>query len=390
MVRFSSRLPLDLRPNRLAHAREQVGLPRYDLTNTNPTTCGIPYPGDILSGLADAAALVYRPDPLGPAAARRAVAEEYRSLGIEVEPDRIVLTASTSEAYGLLLRLLTDPGDSMLAPIPSYPLFDIIGRLDSVAVVQYPLDPGAGWRLAPGALIDPPRRCRMVVAVHPNNPTGSLVHREDADTMVSLCSDRGMALVVDEVFLPYPLASGPAPTPGFASSEGCLCFTLGGLSKWIGMPQLKLGWIVVGGPETIRSEALERLSHIADAYLSVNTPVALAAPRLLREGRTIRQAISDRCRHNLETLTELAGSVPSICADAPQGGWSAVLRFPDVIDEESLCVRLLSEHGVAVHPGFFFDFPGGSWLVLSLLPPVDEFREGVRLILETIDELTSP
>jgi alanine-synthesizing transaminase len=326
---------------------------------------------------------VYRPDPRGPVEARRAVAAEYQLMGIEVDPDRIILTASTSEAYGLLLRLLADPGDSILVPAPSYPLFEIIGRLDSVKLVQYPLDPDSGWRID----IKAASACRAVVVVHPNNPTGSYVDPDDAATIVTLCRDRRMALIVDEVFLPYPLGKR-RPSPGsFASTRDCLCFALGGLSKWIGLPQLKLAWIVVGGPEDEASEAIDRLSHISDTYLSVCTPVGLATPQLLEDGRSIRRAITDRCVENLDTLRSLAASSPAITLAEPAGGWSSVLRYPKVIDEESLCIRLLTEHGVAVHPGYFFDFPTGGWLVLSLLPAPKIFEEGVRKILMTISEL---
>jgi len=399
MATFSRRLPLDLRPNRLARARERSGPPPFDLTNSNPTRCGLPYPRDLLRGLTDPEALVYSPDPRGPEKTRRAIAAEYRSMGIEVDPDRIILTASTSEAYGLLFRLLADPGDSILVPAPSYPLFELIARLDAVELVGYPLDAETEWRIDIDALArtshrvslgEPPSRCRAVAVVHPNNPTGSYVHPHDADTIVSLCSDRRLALIVDEVFLPYPLGAPHPPPESFAATRGCLCFALGGLSKWVGLPQLKLAWIVIGGPEDEASEALDRLCHISDTYLSVSTPVALATPQLIEDGRSIRRAITDRCVDNLDTLKSLAVASPPITLAEPAGGWNAVLRFPNVIDEESLCIRLLAEHGVAVHPGYFFDFPTGGWLVLSLLPKPEVFEEGVRRIFDVINKLTHP
>jgi aspartate/methionine/tyrosine aminotransferase len=372
----------------LARAREESGPPPFDLTNSNPTRCGLAYPNDILDGLADRDALVYRPDPRGPEKTRRAIAAEYRSMGINVDHDRIVLTASTSEAYGLLLRLLADPGDSILVPAPSYPLFELIGRLDAVELVEYPLDVETEWRIDVDALGELPGRCRAIALVHPNNPTGSYVHPDDAATIVTLCRDRRLALIVDEVFLPYPLRKQQPRHGSFAATRDCLCFALGGLSKWVGLPQLKLAWIAIGGPEGDAAEALDRLCHISDAYLSVSASVALATPQLLEDGRSIRRAISDRCVENLHTLKSLAAASASTTLAEPAGGWNAILRYPKVIDEESLCIRLLSEHGVAVHPGYFFGFQTGGWLVLSLLPPPEIFGEGVRRILDVITDLT--
>jgi aspartate/methionine/tyrosine aminotransferase len=384
MVTFSRRLPADLRPNRLSRAREEHGPPEYDLTVTNPTLCDLQYPGDLLGCLDDPAATVYQPDPRGPEAARSAIAAEYERWGGHVDPERIVLTASTSEAYGLLLRLLADPGDSILVPSPSYPLFEMLGRLDSAELTVYPLDPDAGWRMAAGAVVRAPDRCRMAVAVHPNNPTGSLVHPDDGAALVALCRDHEMALVVDEVFLPFVFDASSPPVTSFASTAGCLCFALGGLSKWVGLPQVKLAWIVVSGPDDAASEALDRLCHIADAYLTVSSPVALAAPRLLEAGRPVRRAIRDRCAANLAVLTTLADSKPSVTVTVPEGGWSAALRYPAVVDEEVLCLQLLEQLDVDVQPGFFFDFPGSGWLVVSLLPPPHLFEEGVRRILRFI------
>jgi aspartate/methionine/tyrosine aminotransferase len=386
MVDFSRRLPEDLRPNRLAAAGERYGPARYDLTVSNPTLCGLPYPGDLLHGLGDEGALRYRPDPKGPEEARRAIAGQYASWGADVDPDRLVLTASTSEAYGMLFRLLADPGDSILVPTPSYPLFEQLARLDAVELTRYRLDPESEWRIARESLAPVDDRCRAVAAVHPNNPTGSHVHPADADTLAALCRDRRMALIADEVFLPYCFEYEAGPTT-FASRSDCLGFTLGGLSKWVGLPQLKLAWIVVGGPDRDAADALERLEHIADAYLSVSTPVAMATPGILESGRSIRHSIAARCRDNVLALCSLAAGTPSVDLCRPAGGWSAVLRYPAVVDEESLVLRLLTERGVAVHPGFFYDFPTDGWLVLSLLPPPDIFREGITRLLELIADL---
>jgi aspartate/methionine/tyrosine aminotransferase len=223
-----------------------------------------------------------------------------------------------------------------------------------------------------------------VVVVHPNNPTGSFVHPDDATELVSLCHQHGWALIADEVFLPFPLAPVPGSDRSFAATNGCLTFTLGGLSKSVGLPQAKLAWIVVSGPPSLTCEAMERLDHVADTYLSVSTPVALAAESLLEAGRSVHAAISARCRANLGSLGELVAGTPAVTVLEPAGGWSVVLRVPTVIDEETLTLRLLEEHRVAVFPGYFFDFPAAGYLVLSLLVPEGVFTAGVERVLEVV------
>jgi len=390
MVHRSRRIPRDLSLNRLAAARARIGRIPFDLTESNPTACGIAHPRDLLAGLADPRGLLYEPDPRGLWSARTAVATEYRRWGVEVDPDRIVLTASTSEAYAFLFRLLADHGDSILVPEPSYPLFEHLARLDGIEALPFGLDPDDGWRLDFEALEKDERKVRAVIVVHPNNPTGSFVHPEDRDRLTAMCRDRGWALIADEVFLPYPLDGGPGDGTSFAGIEGCLCFTLGGLSKSVGLPQLKLAWIVASGPDDEVENALEGLEYVADAYLPVSTPVALAAPSLLSKGATVREAIGARCRANLETLRRRAANRPSVEALPAGGGWSMVLRVPTILDDEELCLRLLEDGGVAVHPGFFFGFPGEGYLVLSLLPPARVFADGVRSLLDVLaDTLTS-
>jgi hypothetical protein len=382
---FSSRVPQDLRANRLTAARQRLGRVPFDLTVTNPTACDLPYPESLLEPLADPAALRYHPDPLGDRGAREAVAATYTGLGVDVDPDRVVLSASTSEAYSCLFRLLADPGDSFLVPTPSYPLFEHLLRLDALHGAPYRLDPDARWRVDLGSLGDAPATTRGLILVHPNNPTGSHVHPDDAVRLASLCAEQGWALVADEVFLPFPLRPHPGWDHTFAGRADCLTFTLGGLSKSVGLPQMKLAWTVVGGPEPEVVEALARLEHIADAYLSVATPTALAARRWLEMGGTVRAAINHRCRSNLDALLALAERLPAVRVDPPQGGWSAVLRVPTVVDEETLVLGLLERDGVAVFPGFFFDFPTEGWLVVSLLPPEELFAEGIRRLLATVE-----
>jgi aspartate/methionine/tyrosine aminotransferase len=387
MVRFSQRVPSDLRPNRLAQARARLGESGFDLTESNPTRCDLPYPDDLLQTLTDPSGLRYEPDPRGMATARQAIADWYRRAGIEVVPERIVLTASTSEAYSFLFRMLADPGDSILVPSPSYPLFDQLAGLDGVRPMHYALDPGDRWRIDPasvGAIRD---HCRVIVAVHPNNPTGSYVHPEDAGRLTGLCIDHELALIVDEVFLPYPLHGAGRGGRSFADTTACLTFTLSGLSKSIGLPQIKLAWIVTSGPQDEVEEALERLEYVADAYLSVNTPIAVALPELLRRCEPVRDAISTRCRENLARLHRLAAALPHVTVPPADGGWSAVLRIPNVVDEEDLVLELLEQHDVAVHPGFFFDFPADGFLVVSLLPPEPIFAEGVRRMFGCLEQL---
>ena len=380
----SRRIPRDLSVNRLAAARARMGEIPYDLTLSNPTACGIHHPPDLLQGLADPRGLRYAPDPRGPVPARTAVAMDYRQWGVEVDPDRMILTASTSEAYSFLFRLLADPGDSILVPTPSYPLFDHLARLDGIEARTFALDPEDGWRIDFSILERQGEDVRAVIVVHPNNPTGSFVHPEDRDRLAALCRDRGWAIIADEVFLPYPLDDNPGDDASFAGIHDCLCFTLGGLSKSVGLPQVKLAWIVASGPDDDVEAALEGIEYIADTYLPVSTPVALAAPQLLTEGAAIREAIRARCRANLEALRRLAADHPSIDVLPVGGGWSVVLRVPAVIAEEELGLRLLEGHGVAVHPGLFFGFPSEGFLVISLLPPEIVFNGGTSSCLDEI------
>jgi len=380
----SHRIPTDLGLNRLADTRARLGQIRFDLTLSNPTTCGFAYADELLRNLGNPKGLRYAPEAKGPLTARAAVAAEYHRWNVEVDPERLVLTASTSEAYSFLFRLLCDPGNSVLVPAPSYPLFDHLARLDDIRCETYRLEADACWRLDMAAIENAPHEVRAVIVVHPNNPTGSFVHPDDREALVTLCRDHNWALIADEVFLPYPLDGGPGADSTFAEVEDCLCFALGGLSKSLGLPQLKLAWIVMGGPNEAVASVSEGLEYVSDAYLSVSTPVALATPQLLANAAPLHKAIGDRCRVNLATLRALVSKHPAVSLHSVGGGWSAVLRVPAVVDEESLCLRLLEEHSVAVHHGDLFAFPNQGWLILSLLPTVEHFCEGARLILDTI------
>ncbi len=384
MPHRSRRIPVDLSLNRLAEARERIGEIPYDLTVSNPTACGFSYPETLLSPLAARRGLVYEPNARGLAVARAAVAGEYARWGVDADAQHIVLTASTSEAYSFLFRLFCNPGEQVLVPSPSYPLFDHLAKLDGVDATSYALDPEANWRIDFSALEDGSEAARAVIVVHPNNPTGSFIHPDDRQRLVDLCRHRGWALIADEVFLPFPLDGGPDSDVSFASVDDCLCCTLGGLSKSVGLPQLKLSWIVVTGPSELVEPVLEGLDYIADAYLSVSTPVALASPQILADAVPIREEIANRCQANLDALRRLASVHPEIDVSPIGGGWSAPVRVPSVIDEEDLCEKLLLERGVAVHPGRFFGFARDGWLVLSLLPPLEVFHRGVWSLFDAI------
>lgn len=381
---FSSRVPGDLEPNRLAQAvrrRRAAGTPIIDLTLTNPTATGIPYPASILDGLADPAALRYEPSALGLPSARAAIAREYERSGTKVAADRIVLTASTSEAYSLLFKLLCAPaGDAVMIPVPGYPLFDHLTRLDGVGSVPYRLEYHGRWGIAFDTVDSEwSDSVRGVVAVSPNNPTGSMLTDTEFNLLTERCAARDAALIVDEVFADYAIVPRPLlpPQPGC-----CLTFRLGGLSKSAGLPQVKLGWILVDGPEPLVRSAIDRLELVCDTYLSVSTPVQLSAPAMIAAGASVRAAILDRIRTNDSALRARAASYPSIDVLPCEGGWSAVLRVPSTRTEEDLVIELLERDDVLVHPGYFFDFAEESYLVVSLLPEPRTFLEGATRVME--------
>jgi aspartate/methionine/tyrosine aminotransferase len=385
---FSSRVPSDLSPNRLAAAVARVtagGGRLLDLTLSNPTRAGFDYPADLLGSFSDPACLVYDPAPLGSSAARAAVSRDYARRGLAVDPDRIALTASTSEAYSILFKLLCDPDDDVLVPAPSYPLFDHLTRLDAARVRPYRLDYHGAWRIdledLEAAFGD---RTRAVLVVSPNNPTGSFVQRDEVDAIARLCGDRA-ALVGDEVFGEYRLEGPGGAARSVLETRDALVFGLGGLSKSAGLPQVKLGWIAMGGPEALVEAARARLELICDTYLSVSTPVQLAAPDLLERGAVVRRQIQARIAGNFETLARAAARHPACDLLRAEGGWYAVLRTPATRSEEALVVDLVERDGVLVHPGYFFDFPAESFLVVSLLVRPGEFVEGIGRIFERIE-----
>ena len=383
---FSARTRWNLTANRLAHLladKRAQGRPLLDLTENNPTRAGLQAPPDLLGVLADPAALVYDPDPRGLAPARAAVAADFARRGARVAPERILLAASTSEAYAFLFKLLCDAGDEVLVPRPSYPLFDYLAGLEGAVTRPYPLVFDGEWRTDLAALeagITP--RTRAIVVVSPNNPTGSYVKPDEAGALHAIAARASLALIADEVFADFALVSG-AGGAGLAEGGEALSFSLGGLSKSCGLPQLKLAWIALGGPAALRDEALTRLDMIADTYLSVGTPVQRAAPALLARAPELRAPIAARLAANLAVLRgHVAGSAATLLP--VEGGWSAVLRIPATLGEEERVLSLLEREDVLVHPGYFFDFPHEAFLVLSLLPRTADFEEAVSRVVRVL------
>jgi len=385
---FSVRTRWDLVPNRLSRLLAERRRSRariLDLTETNPTQVGLQPPRGVLELLADPAGLSYAPTPLGALETRAMVAGDFARRGVPIAPERVVLTASTSEAYAFLFKLLCDPGDEVLVPEPGYPLFDYLAGLDGVAPRSYPLRHDGEWHLDTGALRDAvTSRTRAIVVVNPGNPTGSFLKSGEASGLEALAAERGLSLVSDEVFADYSFTEDPRRVSSLATDGPVLKFTLGGLSKSCGLPQLKLGWIAVTGPTAARDEALERLEVVADTYLSVSTPVQLAALRLLARQEELRAPIASRVRDNLARVRAAIGPDSPATLLAPEGGWSAVLRVPATEGDEERAVRLLRDRDVLVHPGTFYGFADGAHLVLSLLVDPGVLADGLSRVLEDV------
>jgi aspartate/methionine/tyrosine aminotransferase len=387
MSRFSQRTAWDTSESSFAAAirearaaAERHGRPIFDLTVSNPTKCGFTYDAEaLLAPLKDERALVYEPEPRGLMRAREAVAQYYAGHGAQIGVDDLTLTTSTSEAYSFLLRLLCDAGDEVLVPQPSYPLFDFLADLDDVRLMSYPLFYDHGWwidRARLEAAIG--ERTRAVMVVHPNNPTGHWTGAAERAWLEELCARRGLALIVDEVFLDYPLSDVRGES--FAAGEHpALKFVLSGLSKIAGLPQMKAAWIATLGPETQKREALNRVEVIADTFLSMNAPVQLAMPNWLKSAAVIQAQIRERARQNYATLKRLAGENPNglqvLDADA---GWSAVMDLRGWSGNGQLAERLVREQGVVVHPGVFYGMAERNRVVVSLLGPEQQFETGIR------------
>jgi alanine-synthesizing transaminase len=387
-MNFSARTNWNLDEHEFAIAvreRRASGRELLDLTVSNPTQCGFRYDdASLLAPLSDPLSFRYEPDSLGMLSARKAVSTYYRDAGADVPPERICLTTSTSEAYSFLFRLLCDPGDEVLVAQPSYPLFDYIARLDDVQLRHYPLlyDPNADASSTHGWSIDLHSletvftdRTRALVVVHPNNPTGNYASHSERQAIVAMCARRGVALIVDEVFIDYPTGSAE---PGFAFGESrCLTFVLSGISKVCGLPQMKASWIAAAGPHTVVQQAMGRLEVIADTFLSMNAPIQSALPGWLSGRMNLQQQIRDRMVVNLFTLDErLHGTAAQRLS--MQGGWTAILRVPRTVGSHPFSLAALNS-GVLVQPGDFYGLGKGR-IVLSLLTPPDIWRAGLNLL----------
>lgn len=378
MIRYSSRIRQDVAPNKLSRALERKRSEHaaiLDLTVSNPTTAGINYPRELLQALADPRSLFYDPLPFGLATAREAVAQYYSP---PISPSRVLLTASTSEAYSYLFKLLCEAGDEILIPKPSYPLFEFLASLESVRAVPYPLYYDHGWFIDLHALrqaVSP--RTRAIVVVNPNNPTGSFLKRSERAELAKLCAENLMCIVSDEVFFDYAFDLDASRAESFAHAADVPAFSLSGLSKVSGLPQVKLGWIVAAGPTDAASESLARLELIADTFLGVSTPVQWAAPALLQIREIVQPQIKTRTRTNLDWLSARLKNTP-LRVLGVEAGWYATVQVPRVRSEEEWALALLQTHDVHVQPGFFYDFETEAFLILSLLTPEPEFREGVE------------
>lgn len=381
---FAKRTNWNLTENRLSEALAQhraSGKPLLDLTASNPTKCGFQYDRDaILRALSDPSSLIYEPEPRGLASARKAVAQYYSEQGSQVSIDDIFLTTSTSEAYSFVFRLLCDPGDELLVPAPSYPLFEFLSDIQDVELKRYPLLYDHGWQIDVHALkaeISP--KTRGVIVVNPNNPTGNYAKHDEMKKLNEICTEKGIAIIADEVFLDFSL--GETKPPSLTSNHGALTFVLSGLSKISGLPQMKVAWLAVNGPDTVKSEASARLEVIADTYLSMNAPVQLAMPRFLESRFDFQKQMMPRIRKNLSELDRQLKGQKACSRLEIEGGWYAVLRVPATRSDEELAIEILTERGVYVHPGHFYDFPSEGNLIVSLITPENDFAEGTARLL---------
>jgi alanine-synthesizing transaminase len=383
---FAKRTNWNLTPNRLSQAlaaHRAAGKPLIDLTVSNPTECGFLYDEEaILRALQNAEALKYEPNPRGLESARRAVAQYYGERGHAISFDDMFLTTSTSEAYSLAFRLLCDPGDEVLIPAPSYPLFGFLADIQDVNLARYPLLYDHGWQMDFHSLeqaIKP--RTRGIVVVHPNNPTGHFCKPEEQTRLNDICSSRQIAIIADEVFLDFVLTEKKPAS--FAANSAVLTFTMSGLSKICGLPQMKAAWLIVNGPEPWKGQALERLELIADTYLSLNAPVQLALPSFLALRQNFQKQLMARVRENLAELDRQLSQQTACTRLELEGGWYAVLRVPATRPDEDLAIDLLTSKGVYVHPGHFYDLASEGQVVVSLIVSERDFLGGMSFSLNS-------
>jgi alanine-synthesizing transaminase len=381
---FAKRTNWNLETNRLSAAlasHRAAGKPLIDMTVSNPTECGFHYDEEaILSALRNPAAMKYEPNPKGLAVARSAVKRYYAERGALVSDEDVFLTTSTSEAYSYVFRTLCNPDDEILIPEPSYPLFEFLADIQDVRLVRYPLVYDYGWQVDFHTLeqaITP--RTRGVIVVHPNNPTGNFAKAEEIRKLNEICAGRNMAIIADEVFLDFALGDERHAT--FAANLSALTFTMSGLSKICGLPQMKAAWLIVSGPEPVKAQALARLEVIADTYLSMNAPIQWAMPTLLGGRAAFRVQLMARVRENLAELDEQLARQKSCSRLEVEGGWNAVIRVPATRMDEELALELLAVKGVYVHPGHFYDFRSKGFVVVSLISFEMDFSKGLGELL---------
>jgi alanine-synthesizing transaminase len=384
---FAERTNWNLSKNRLSEALERhraSGKPLLDLTASNPTECGLDYDAEaILQALANRRGLRYEPDPKGLLCTRQAVAEYYAARDDQVAAEDLLLTTSTSEAYSFVFRLLCNPGDELLIPSPSYPLFEFLAEIEDVRLARYPLVYDHGWQADFASLERAiTEHTRGILVVHPNNPTGHFAKPEEMAELNRICATRGLALIADEVFLDFALDGNRRAS--FAANAEALTFTLSGLSKISGLPQMKIAWLVTNGPEREKAEALARLEVIADTFLSLSTPLQLAAPGMLNLRHSLQTQLMGRVGSNLGELDRLLALQANCNRLEVEGGWYAVLRIPATRPDEEFALHLMEAQGVYVHPGHFYDFAGDGYMVVSLITPEAEFAEGIRRFLSML------
>jgi alanine-synthesizing transaminase len=381
---FADRTNWNLEPNRLSEAlaRHRVaGKPLIDLTASNPTECGFTYDRErILSALADPQSLSYEPEPKGLLAAREVIVGYYADRGDHVAASDMLLTTSTSEAYSFVFRILCNPGDEVLIPTPSYPLFDLLADIQDVRLVRYPLIYDHGWQIdfhALEAALTP--RTRAIIVVHPNNPTGHFVKPDERSGLNRICAGRQLAIIADEVFLDFAFSSKRHLS--WVTNSEVLTFTMSGLSKMCGLPQMKVAWLAASGPKDLTTRALERLEVIADTYLSMNAPIQHAIPEFLQQRHEFQRQLMSRVLGNLAELDRQLATQKACSRLEIEGGWYAVLRVPATRTDEEVALDLLEKEGVYVHPGHFYDFPADGYLIVSLIGSEQEFGEGIRRLV---------
>jgi len=385
---FADRTNWKLDANRLSEAlaaRRRANQPVIDLTASNPTTCGFQYhAGAMLRALSNPKALVYDPDPRGLVPARHAVADYYAARNTRVDVDDIILTTSTSEAYSFVFRGLCNPGDEILIPEPSYPLFAFLAGIQDVKLVPYALIYDHGWQIDFHALEKTiTSRTRAVIVVHPNNPTGHFAKPSEIARLNQLCSERNLAIIADEVFLDFAFTE---PTPAScAANDAALTFTLSGISKICGLPQMKAAWLIISGPRELKVPAMERLELIADTYLSMNAPVQYALPTFLDQRHEFQSQVMARVRKNLAALDRQLELQNACTRLATEAGWYAVLRIPATRSDEEFALQLLETKGVYTHPGHFYDFPADGFVIVSLITPEEDFTAGIKLFFSMFD-----